>query len=261
MLPSVRLFGTDKEEITSLESWFSHAPPEGGLAQWRDGYSAKEQAKAWLRPGRPAVPEEWLQAIGDLLEEIDDVYGRPEHETRLDRFSGPRHHDLLACGRVAGAMTSVIGVEAKACEGFDGTVAERRSAAAPSKKRARCNLLARALFGGPVIDECSGELLDEELARHGYQLWTAAVGTLIEAQRRGAAIAVLVVHQFRPADAGAARLGGDTRDWDSALSANKAAISAFTDALEDAGGTSHSTEFVEAGTRLSVVKVDSLITL
>jgi hypothetical protein len=260
VLPGVRLFGTDKEEITSLKSWFSHAHPEGGLAQWRDGYSAKEQAKAWLRPGRPALPEEWREAIGDLLGETDQIYGRPEHETRLDRFSGPRHHDLLACGRVAGAMTSVIGVEAKACEGFDGTVGDRRSAAAPSKKRARCNLLSRALFDRPVMDEASGELLDVELAGHGYQLWTAAVGTLIEAQRRGAATAVLVVHQFRPADAGAARLGGDNRDWDSALSANNAALSAFTDALKEAGGMSHATEFVEAGTRLYVMKVDSLIT-
>lgn len=259
MLPNTRLFGTDKEEITSLDSWFSHAPPEGGDAQWRDGYSAREQAKAWLRPGRPAVPEEWWQTVGDLLGRIDEIYGRPEHETRLDRYSGPRHHDLLACGRVRGTMTSVIGVEAKACEGFDGTVGDRRTAAAPSKKRARCNLLARALFGRPVMDEDSGELLDEELAGHGYQLWTAAVGTLLEAQSRGTATAVLVLHQFRPADSAAARLANDLREWDSALAANTAAISAFTGALEEAGGLSHGTEFVEAGTRLVVVKVDSLI--
>jgi hypothetical protein len=42
-------------------------------------------------------------------------------------------------------MTTAIGIEAKACEGFDGTVGDRAGAAAPSKKRARCNLLARAL--------------------------------------------------------------------------------------------------------------------
>jgi hypothetical protein len=157
-------------------------------------------------------------------------------------------------------MTSVIGVEAKACERFDGTVANRRSASAPSKKRARCNLLSRALFGRPVMDEASGELLDEDLAGHGYQLWTAAVGTLIEAQRRGANTGVLVVHQFRPADLGAMRLARDDRDWESALRSNDTAISAFTSALKEAGGKSHATEFVEAGTRLNVVKVESLIT-
>jgi hypothetical protein len=260
LLPAVRIFGTDKDEITSLDAWFAHAPPEGGLAQWRDGYSAKEQAKAWLRPSRPAVPEEWWQAVGDLLAATDEIYSRPEHQTRLDRYSGPRHHDLLACGRRDGTMTSVIGVEAKACEGFDGTVADRRTAAAPSNKRARCNLLARALFGRPVIEETTGELLDEELGSHGYQLWTAAVGTLIEAQSRGALDVVLVVHQFRPADSAAARLTGDARDWDAALTANTAAISVFTGALAEAGGVSHQTEFVAAGTRLSVVEVDSLIT-
>ena len=58
MPPAARVFGPDREEIHDLDSWFTHAPPEKGLAQWRDRYSAKEQAKAWLRGGSPAVPQE-----------------------------------------------------------------------------------------------------------------------------------------------------------------------------------------------------------
>jgi hypothetical protein len=250
-----RLFGRDREEIRDLHSWYRHAPPEKGEAQWRDGYSAKEQAKAWLRSGSPAVPEEMWSALEPLVAaDVDEVYGRPEHPTRLDRFSRARQHDLFACARSAGKTVLVVGVEAKACETFDGLVADRASAVAPSNKRARCNLLSQALFGREVLDERTGAILDPGLGRHGYQLWTAAVGTIIEAQERGKDRAVLVVHQFVPRDR-----AGDGRNWSAALAANAAALDAFVADLEVAGAVSHRTEFVKPGTALEVVKVESAI--
>lgn len=250
-----RLFGPDRQEISDLSSWFRHAPPEKGEAQWRDGYSAKEQAKAWLRSGSPAVPEEMWSALAPrVTTEVDEVYGRPEHTTRLDRFSRARQHDLFACARSAGETVLVVGVEAKACETFDGLVADRATAAPPSRKRARCNLLSRALFGREVLDERTGAILDAGLGRHGYQLWTAAVGTIIEAQERGQDRAVLVVHQFLPRDP-----AGDSRNWPAALASNAAAFDAFVADLAATGGISHRTEFVEPGTKLEVVKVESTI--
>jgi hypothetical protein len=259
MTPPVRLFGTDREEIIDLQTWFDHAPPEKGLAQWRDGYSAKEQAKAWLRPGHPAVPDEFWLAIRPLAGNVDEFYARPEHRTRLDRFARARQHDLFACARVAGATSLVIGVEAKACENFDGIVADRASSPPPSKKRDRCNLLARALFGRSVVDEPTGELLDPRLAGHGYQLWTAAVGTIIEAQARGMPNAVLVVQQFRPDDLDAAREAGDKRAWRKALDANELAFADFVDALSAAGSESHETEFVHPGTKITAIKIETQI--
>jgi hypothetical protein len=259
MAPTVRLFGRDREEIHDLDSWFAHAPPEKGMAQWRDGYSAKEQAKAWLRSGSPAVPEELWSTLEPLVAgEVDEVYARPEHTTRLDRFRRSRQHDLFACARRAGQTELVVGVEAKACESFDGVVADRASAAPPSNKRARCNLLSRALFERDVIDERTGAILDERLGRHGYQLWTAAVGTIIEAQRRGQGRALLVVHQFVPRDLTLAARADDARDWPSALTANAQALDAFVADLQAAGATSHQTEFVQRGTTLDVVKVQSI---
>ena len=120
-----RLFGPDGEEIVDLDSWFVHAPPEKGLAQWKDGFSAKEQAKAWLRSGRPQMPRELWSALSVLVPDADEVYGRPEHTTRLDKFSRARQHDLFGCLRRDGIMTAAIGIEAKACEDFDGTVGDR----------------------------------------------------------------------------------------------------------------------------------------
>jgi hypothetical protein len=258
MVPTVRLFGPGRDEIFDLDGWFQHAPPEGGLAQWRDGYSAKELARSWTRPGRPAVPDEFWVAVRDLAGDRDELYGRPEHTTALDAYGRGRQHDLFACVRRDGATVLVIGVEAKACETFDGRVADRAVAAAPSNKRARCNLLSRALFGRPVMDEDTGEIIDTSLGAHGYQLWTAAVGTVIEAQQRGVDRAVLVIQRFRPRDLASPEVG-DTRDWASALDASTRALTAFMDDLVTSGSRSHETEFVKAGTGLSVIEVESPI--
>lgn len=258
MKPTVRLFGVDKVEIDSKDSWLLHAPPEKGEDQWKDGYSAKEQAKAWLRPGRPEVPDEWWAAISDLAGEVDEIHGRPEHQTAVDRFARKRQHDLFACLRRGGEMTAAVGVEAKACEDFDGLVRDRANAEAPSNKRARCNLLAWALFGLSVLDEDTGEILDARLAGHGYQLWTAAVGTLIEAQARDLVDAILLVHQFRPRDLGTAARAGDRRSWSSCLEQNEAKLAAFAEDVAKAGSVSHETEFVKPGTRLHVVRVETV---
>lgn len=258
--PAARLFGPDKHEIFDLDSWFTHAPPERGKVQWRDGYSAKEQAKAWLRPGTPAVPAELWEALGPIaVAGADEFYARPEHTTRLDRYRRARQHDLLGCVRRAGKTVLMVGVEAKACEDFDGLVADRSSAAPPSNKRARCNLLSRALFGRDVIDEHTGDVLDGSLGQHAYQLWTAAVGTIIEAQASKHDRAVLVIHQFVPRDAATSRVTGDVRDWGSALAANAAAIDLFVRELQAAGATSFETDFVRAGTTLDVIKVEGPI--
>jgi Domain of unknown function (DUF6946) len=259
MTVPTRIFGTDGEEIADLASWFDHAPPEKGAAQWRDGYSAKEQAKAWLRDGSPAVPPELWAAIAALdLGEPDQVYARPEHQTKLDDFARKRRHDMFACARRGGETQFVIGIEAKACEDFAGLVSDRAAAAPPSNKRARCNLLGQALFGRQVTDEESGELLDTDIGAHGYQLWTAAVGSVVEAQKRGLDDAVLVVHQFRPEDPSQTR-AGDTRDWDAALAANHAQFSEFERAVEESGSRSHETPFVQPGTRLHVIKVETAL--
>ena len=256
----VRLFARDRVEIVDLNSWFSHAPPEGGHAQWKDGYSAKEQAKAWSRCGAPTVPDELWLAIAKLApSEVDEVYGRPEHRTKLDSYGRDRQHDMFACARWRGATVLVVGIEAKACESFDGIVADRARFGPPSKKRARCNLLAQALFGREVIDEETGDILDDGLSRHGYQLWTAAVGTIIEAQQRGVDEAALVVQQFVPPDVNVAFPAGDSRQWASARAANNGDFNAFARDIESSGSTSHATDFVKAGTVLHVVKVESMI--
>jgi uncharacterized protein DUF6946 len=182
----------------------------------------------------------------------------PEHQTRLDDLArgdrGKRNHDMLAVLGDPDDPTAVLGIEAKAAEDFDGIVADKLATPAPTNLPERCDLLARALFGRPVRYE-DGEV-GPELDRHGYQLWTAAVGTVIEAQERGAPEAILLIHQFAPGSE--ALPAGDTRTWDRKLSSNAAMIYEFTLALAPEPVT-FETEFVQAGTRLHVLTVCSLI--
>lgn len=256
MATEVKLFGAHGGAITDLSSWLEQAPPEKGLAQWVDGYSAKEQAKAWFRTGGPAVPTEICAAITALgLPDAELVEAWPEHKTPFDDLGRSRQHDLLAVVNSGGRPAFVVGVEAKACESFDTLVAERSKAEAPSKKRKRCNLLSQALFGRKVMAEDHDEILDAELAGHGYQLWTSAVGTIVETQKRGLDEAVLVIHQLRPQDLGNVD-PSDTRNWAAALAKNDEQLTDFQSAF---GGMSHDTEFVAAGTKLYVLKVESWI--
>ena len=263
MPPAAKLFAPDREEIASLESWVSHAPPEQGAADWKDGHSAKEQAKAWLRPGAPAVPEELWSALSGLVDgEVDEVFARPEHPTRLDDDALARQHDMFACARRGRDTVLVVGVEAKACEDFDGVVADRGASGPPSQERARCNLLSQALFGRDVFDEATGQILDQRLGRHGYELWSAAVGTVIEAQERGVETVALVVQQFVPRDLATDAADTDAEDrhrWESAIASNAQAFDAFAADLQAAGATSFETDHVRAGTRLHVVRVESPI--
>lgn len=250
----------DGREITDEQSWFEIAPPEKGNAQWRYGYSAKEQARSWLRGGRVACPDEILGPLEHLAAEpIEDLVGTPEAKTKLDNFGRARQHDLLLRANGGGRRLLVVGIEAKACEGFDGLVADRASAEPPSNKRARCNLMAQALFGRPVFDVDTGQILDSDLASHGYQLWTAAVGTLIEASDHPDATAVVMIQQFVPENPSTGWDDGDNRNWPEALQRNSEQFDRFARDLKDAGGVSHPTEWVEGGLRLELVKVESPI--
>jgi hypothetical protein len=65
--PTARLFGVDGTDIDELDPWLLHAGPEKGLAQWRDGYSAKEQAKGWLQSAKPSPSDEWWKGSSARL--------------------------------------------------------------------------------------------------------------------------------------------------------------------------------------------------
>jgi Domain of unknown function (DUF6946) len=185
--------------VTDLDSWLALAPPKGGLAQWQDGHSAKELARAWVGNGRLKIPEELSRLfLGSAdFSEIELVRGEPEARVSFDgRVGEPRNADLSIDATVRGRPVA-ISIEAKADEPFGELMPDALSSAVEalltnerSGALARASELCRALLpstskGLPAIRELR------------YQLLTATAGALAHAQAIGAETALLLIHEFR----------------------------------------------------------------
>ena len=169
------------KQITSVEEWFNAAPPKGEKTQWKVGRSAMEMA-------RFAVSDDFSKFISTVSKwaKIDDTnYDcEPEAKTTFNKgmgSGGPRNHDLLMVGD-----SSVIGIEAKVSESFDKQISEKRIGATD-------NMHTR-------LDSCLSFLYGEKLPNNAeqmyYQLFSATIGTIIEAQRRGKKKAVVLFLTF-----------------------------------------------------------------
>jgi hypothetical protein len=204
-----RLFGSadgrgPAQPITSLETWRAYGGPKDPEKQWVELRSAYELARAWCGSGAIEIPRDFLNLLGThpRLEGIELLEGYAEHKTKLrGERGGDRNHDLLLVGQTPREKV-VIGVEAKADESFDKTLAARWEQAAktlaqqkPTNWPKRLARLAPALLG--VEATTLDGSLAREIANVPYQLLSALAGTLIEADDRCAQLAVLVVHTFR----------------------------------------------------------------
>ena len=199
--------------VATLGQWFELAGPKGREAQWVDGRSAKECARAWLEePG--TVPRE----IAQLLQQLDGgplVVSRVEPEALLtfDGHGGPRNADIAMWASDTHGPVAIT-VEAKADESFDkllpevlATALERRIQLPASGALTRATELALALFGPRGKGEPG-------LDRMRYQLMTAIAGTLAMAQRHNASRAALLVHEFHSAQTSRAKLKSNAKDLD-----------------------------------------------
>ncbi len=199
--------------ISTLEQWFELAGPKGREAQWVDGRSAKECARAWLEEP-DTVPRE----IDQLLQQLDGgplVVDRVEPEALLtfDGHDGPRNADIAVWAKDSRGPVAIT-VEAKADESFDRLLPEvlvagleRRLKLPASGAFARSTELAKTLFGPRGKGEPG-------LDRIRYQLMTAVAGTLAMAQRHDAGRAVLIVHEFHSAQTSRAKLKSNAEDLD-----------------------------------------------
>jgi hypothetical protein len=196
------------QQITTVEEWRIHGKPFAGDAHWEDSYSAKEVAKAWLRDGEPRLPAEFgsLFASHELTRMLEVATAVPELVTplRVTRGGG-RHHDLVLFGE-AQTQRVVVGVEAKTDEPLDDLLwvriarvweREIRGGKATAQIE-RLQRLCEAIFGRPLLslDHAGTVVADAKLATLPYQLFSGVVGTLVEARRRGAGLAVFVVYSF-----------------------------------------------------------------
>jgi len=196
-------------EIRSVEGWFRLAPPAKGEAQWKDGRSAKEQAKAWFRTGVARLPDELAALLGSqtaVAGFIPDV-AQPELVTRLDEYTGgQRNHDMVVEGH-ANVRNAVMCVEAKSDEAFGDRIGKCLSESEAKEGlnlSGRIRSLSQAVFGNEP---------DEETKLLRYQLLHAVAGSLIEAGKRGASLAVFAVHEFLTDKTDQRRIDENTADF------------------------------------------------
>lgn len=192
--PSEGVITKKSRRLSTLDEWWSCAPPKDKFKHWKDGRSAKENARLWLNAA-PYLPSE----IGEILQSCTDVgtlrtwRAEPEAEIPFDNFSGPANIDLLLITEdETGPL--VVGIEAKADEPFGDTVKKTRSVAnsrlgkKPESKRVeRINILAKK-FGL--------SLERQEVLNLRYQLFTLTAAILAEARRREIQRAIVIVHEF-----------------------------------------------------------------
>jgi hypothetical protein len=186
----VRISSVQGEEINSLEDWFRLAPPKQKSAHWSDGRSAKELARLWTS----SVPSEVPDVVATILRSHPEIENLtiesaiPEVVTRLDNLrGGHRNHDLILLGETE-KKSVLIAIEAKADEPFGKTIQNYLTSLKPgSMAGERIQKLSHAIFGRSI---------DSELRKLRYQLFHAVAGTLIEAKKREADIAIFLVHEF-----------------------------------------------------------------
>ncbi len=197
--------------LTTLEEWRSHAKPKNG-SQWKDGHSAKENARPWLDalPDLPTGIAELLRASGSAGT-LRSWSAEPEAKVRIDEFRGPPNPDILAHAEDRDGPI-VFGVEAKADEPFSRTLkselAEAQDVLAKnpnSGKVERIRRLATAFGLDPDRQEVLG-------LRH--QLLTLTAATVEEARRKSAERAMMIVQEFVPRAATAGKRSPNARDLD-----------------------------------------------
>jgi hypothetical protein len=214
--------------ISTLEEWYTYAPPKSP-SHWRAGRSAMEIARAWLGNGDGSLPEE-VAAIVSSHPEFGAVVSwsaEPEARLHFDSFAGePRNSDLLVLAE-DNFGPYLIAVEGKADEPYGETVGKAAVNAAKrllenprSNGMARLEQLATALLPPGIPSEILNALR--------YQLLTACAGAVAEANRRGLARAVMLVHEFITTETEDMRHQSNARDLDAFLtqmSPGEAAVS------------------------------------
>ena len=186
------------EPINDLDTWLHLAGPKKKEAQWKDGRSAKECARAWLE--KPDyVPTEISQVIRkhpDFSRILPGWSAEPEARVPFDSFGGePSNLDVLLTAKDEKGLI-VIAVEAKADEPFGRTIkdtlreAYKRKAENPKSRGVdRLEQLAESILGVP------GDRL-AEIGKLRYQLLTASAAALAEAKCQSAQRAVVIIHEF-----------------------------------------------------------------
>jgi hypothetical protein len=148
---------------------------------WRTGFSARTLAHCWH--ANAGLPREFASAFANAgFDELEPLIAIPEHKVKIPGRGFDSQMDLWVIARVARGLVG-IGVEGKVGESFGPTIGEWNPEASENRRERLRGL--RELLG---VSTLSPDLR--------YQLVHRTGGTVAEAKRFGASIAVMVVHAF-----------------------------------------------------------------
>jgi hypothetical protein len=170
---------------TGPDAWRSLlAEPD---TQWKPEYSARTLAHCW--EGQDGFPAEVsaVLATQPQLADAEPLLIFPEWKVSLPGGTRPSQNDVWVLARCGDGLISMT-VEGKVKESFDKTLAEWKVDASPGKE-ARLAFLAEVLGLATPLNEAVR-----------YQLLHRAASAVIEAERFGAAQAVMLVHSFSQED-------------------------------------------------------------
>jgi hypothetical protein len=155
--------------------------------QWERQYSARTIAHCW--EDREGFPDEVRKVLAQepALAGAEPLLIFPEWKVSLPGGTRPSQNDVWALARSSDGLVSMT-VEGKVKESFDKTLAEWKVDASPGKGARRAFLAEVLGLATPLNDAVR------------YQLLHRAASAVIEAERFGAAHAVMLVHSFSQED-------------------------------------------------------------
>ena len=168
------------KNIIDHDSWYKACPPKKGKTQWADGRSAKELAK-YITGSLPLVPAEIENTLSSILSCSSEFDWDAEYVTNLPGNGEGRNHDAIFFNK-----DIVITLEAKADETL-GNLVEEEIKNASVNKLYRISSLLKYIFTDGFKD----------YPKLRYQLLTASIGTILEAQNKNCKTAVLLVLVFK----------------------------------------------------------------
>jgi len=168
------------EGIIDHETWRQSRPPKEGDKQWVDGRSAKELAK-YMTKSFPSLPHELEAVLCHFTSQDAELFWDAEHVTPLPEKGEGRNHDAILFNK-----DILVTIEAKADEPL-GNLVEEELASASVNKLQRISTLLTYLF----------KMGFKGYRKLRYQLITASVGTILEAEAKKLDQALLLVLVFK----------------------------------------------------------------
>lgn len=196
------------KDIVDHNSWRKECPPKKGDIQWVDGRSAKELAK-YITKNLYSVPAEIESALKAIVSSKSEFDWDAEYVTQLPGIGEGRNHDAILYNK-----DIVITIEAKADETLGNLIEDEIKNASVNKLYRITSLLEHIFKGG-----------FKNYQKLRYQLLTASVGTILEAQNQKCKTAVLLVLVFKSnGDVKEENLIANHKDIEAFLSATNAYV-------------------------------------